>query len=104
MADNKGVFAGTFTINAVVYTCGPLPTAATAVNAAMAADTTTATGNLNCLAPTYIQALPTDPSAVVTAPDTGYQIYQETGTGRIHVIAATTEPSIPRTANLEIIR
>jgi type IV pilus assembly protein PilA len=103
MTDNKGIFAGTFVISGTTYTCGPLPSTATDITSTMASDTTTATGNLGCLAPTYIQALPTDPSGV-TAPAIGYQIFQEASTGRVHVIATATEPSVPRTTQLEIIR
>ncbi len=69
----------------------------------MAADTTTATGNLGCLVPTYIPSLPNDPSGA-TAPDTGYDIYQDATTGRIHVIATATESSIPRTTQMEIVQ
>jgi prepilin-type N-terminal cleavage/methylation domain-containing protein len=63
LADNKGVFAGTYVINSVTYTCGPLPTTATNITTATAADTTTQTGALGgCLTPTYIPSLPTDPT------------------------------------------
>ncbi len=105
MADNRGIFTGTFTINSVTYTCGPLPTSATAITTSMAADTTTPTGALGCLVPTYIPTLPTDPSGV-TAPDTEYQVYQESATGRIHVstISTNREPSIPRDTEIEIVR
>jgi type IV pilus assembly protein PilA len=103
IADNKGIFAGEFTIGGITYRCGPLPTTATNVNSTMAVDTTTATGNLGCLSPTYIPALPTDPAGA-TAPDTGYDIYQDATTGRINVISSTTEPSIPRTTAIQLTR
>ena len=103
MADNKGIFAGTFIIGTTTYTCGPLPTTTgTDVTTTMASDTTTATGNLGCLAPTYVSALPIDPSGP-TAPNTGYEIYQDAN-GRIHVSAPVTESSIPRTSVIEIVR
>jgi prepilin-type N-terminal cleavage/methylation domain-containing protein len=106
LADNKGIFAGTFVINSVTYTCGPLPTSATSVTTSMAANTTTETGDLGCLAPTYVSALPTDPNpSIAVAPDTGYDIYQDTN-GRIHVLTSptATEPPIPRTTAIEIVR
>src|SRR3989344_716340 len=85
MADNKGIFAGTFTISGTTYTCGPIATAAaTAITTDMAADTTTLTGKLGCLVPTYIATLPTDPAGV-TAPATNYTISQDATTGRITV-------------------
>ena len=102
MADNKGVFAGTFVINAVTYTCGPLLTSIGPINTTMATDIVTPTGNLGCLSPTYMEALPSDPAGA-TAPATGYQIFADP-TGRVHVSAAATEASIPRTTAMELIR
>lgn len=91
IADNKGIFAGTGT----GYTCGVLPaTAGTAVTSDMAANTTTETGNLGCLVPTYISVLPMDPTAG-SGSNTGYTI-QVDGTGRVKVCApAHQETAIP---------
>ena len=102
LADNKGTFAGTFTINAVVYTCPTLPAAATVIDNAPAG----AGVDLSCLVPTYIPALPSDPKAPVGIP-TEYLIYQEAATGRIHVLTTTPgndEPSIPRVGAIQIVR
>lgn len=103
LTDNRGIFAGTFTINGTTYTCGPLPTVATAITTAMAADTTTATGALGCLTPTYITGLPTDPTNPA-APATAYDIVQDPTTGRVTVSTTINEPSIPRTAAITITR
>jgi prepilin-type N-terminal cleavage/methylation domain-containing protein len=90
IADNKGVFnAGG---------CNALPTATTSILTSSG----TGAGELGCLAPTYIPALPTDPTAVSGA-DTGYSFYQDSN-GRVHVLATAQEPSIPRTSPLEITR
>jgi prepilin-type N-terminal cleavage/methylation domain-containing protein len=102
MADNKGIFAGTFTIGTTTYICGLLPTSATSITTSMAASETTVTGDLGCLAPTYVSALPMDPS-ITSGTDTGYDIYQDAN-GRIHVSAPVTESSIPRTSAIEIVR
>ena len=58
--------------------------------------------NLSCLAPTYMSALPVDPSGP-TAPSTGYKVKQG-ASGRITVIADITEPNIPRTTIIKITR
>ncbi|MFZ3074278.1 MAG: type II secretion system protein [Minisyncoccales bacterium] len=105
IADNKGVFEGTFKGgDGVDYICGLLPATTTLVVADMASGTTTESAALKCLTPTYIQALPVDPSGKYTGANTGYSIYKDSGSGRIHVIATETEPNIPRTAILEIVR
>ena len=105
LADNKGVFEGTFTINGTDYVCGTLPSAAADVTTDQPALPATVSGALGCLAPTYMPTLPTDPSGV-TGLETEYRIYKETNTGRIHVLtaAANNEPSIPRTGVIEIVR
>lgn len=94
IADNKGIFEGTVAGNAA-YKCGPIPTTATAINTTIAADTTTPTGDLGCLVPTYITAIPLDPTA--TGPDTKYTIEKDSTTGRITVKTTVEEPAIPRT-------
>jgi prepilin-type N-terminal cleavage/methylation domain-containing protein len=98
MADNKGIFAGSFTIDGTTYTCNALPNAASAVLPTKGSGS----GELGCLVPTYIPAFPADPAAG-TVSDTGYAIYQDTS-GRIHVAATATEPAIPRTTALEVVR
>jgi prepilin-type N-terminal cleavage/methylation domain-containing protein len=103
IADNKGTFAGTFVVGSTTYTCGPILTATGSITTLMAGDTTTNTGALGCLVPTYIPSLPTDPTGA-SGTDTGYKIYQEAGTGRVHLIADQTEPSITRTDPLTVVR
>lgn len=94
LSDNKGIFSGT--LNGV--TCNTLPTATTTILTSSGAGF----GELGCLVPTYISALPLDPS-VGSGVNTGYNFYQDSN-GRIHVFATTTEPSIPRLGIIEIVR
>jgi prepilin-type N-terminal cleavage/methylation domain-containing protein len=94
IADNKGVFAGDFTINSEDYTCGVLPNATTSVTEDMAANTTSQTGDLGCLVPTYIPALPIEPTT-----DTGGEAYtvRLLPNGRVQVCAPQMEhePALP---------
>lgn len=90
MADNKGVFKG--------GGCNDLPTATTSV----LTSTGVGAGELGCLAPTYIPALPSDPTTGSRS-DSGYSFYQDVN-GRVHVLATAQESSIPRTMPLEIVR
>jgi type IV pilus assembly protein PilA len=95
IADNKGVFGGT----ANGITCPNLPTSTSTVV------TTTAAANqvdLSCLAPTYIPALPLDPSTG-SGTNTGYSVKQDS-TGRVWVAATATETSIPRTTDIYVVR
>lgn len=62
-ADNKGVFEGVVTTSGGdTLNCGPLLTTKGAINDTEASDITTKTGDLGCLVPTYIPALPKDPT------------------------------------------
>lgn len=102
IADNKGVFGGTFTIAGTTYTCSPL-----AVSTASTSITTTMSntvGDLGCLVPTYIASLPSDPAGV-TAPATGFDISVDAA-GRIMVCAdaAKNETSLPSPAGICVIR
>lgn len=103
IADNKGVFAGSFNIGASPYTCGPIPTASTTITTTMAADTTTATGNLGCLTPTYLPTMPSDPATGLTG--TGYSIEADTA-GRVTVCApaAANETAVPNAAAICVTR
>lgn len=92
LADNKGLFKCS-----TVSPVDTIPSATTTINVSGGG-----AGDLSCLAPKYLSTLPTDPSGP-TSPSTGYSYYQD-GNGRIHVIATTPEPSIPRTANIEVTR
>lgn len=98
IADNKGTFSGNG--------CPALPTGSTTTDAKDICSASTGcpdTGvDLSCLVPTYLPAFPIDPSGP-TPPITGYKIYQDNN-GRIHVLATTPEPNIPRTDPIEIVR
>ena len=89
MADNKGVFGGV---------CGNLLPAGTAV-------THIGTGatfiDLTCLTPTYVTAIPFDPTTG-SAVDTKYAIRQDATTKRITVTAVDTEA--PATTDISITR
>ena len=89
MADNKGVFQGTFNIGGVFYTCPTIPTGVTTpiVNTGYTGSSTPSNaGDLSCLTPTYIAAFPTDPVAGVVSGDTGYQIVLD-ASGRVSICA-----------------
>jgi type IV pilus assembly protein PilA len=104
MADNKGVFAGTFTIGANTFTCGPIISSApTNITNAMASDITTPTAALGCLIPTYMSDLPVDPSGPATP--TGYTV-QLLANGRVEVCAPTAsgETAIPNPASICVTR
>lgn len=103
IADNRGVFAGEFTVGTETYTCGLLPSGLVAITTDEAANTTTATGALGCLVPTYITALPMDPS-VGSGSDTGYDVRVDVA-GRVTVCAeGAKEPSIPNSSGLCVTR
>lgn len=95
MADNKGVFVcGSVTIPTS-------PSATGTIAAAAGADLR------SCLVPTYLFELPVDPVGSTawngTTYNTGYGVIQDSN-GRVHVVATTTEPVIPRTTALEVVR
>lgn len=102
IADNKGIFSGSFLVNGTTYTCGPLPTATTTITTDMALDATTPTGSLGCLVPTYIPTLPSDPNATTT---TGFDLVVD-GAGRVKVCAslASNETSIPNSTAICVTR
>ncbi len=94
MADNKGIFDG---VGIDGKTCNTLPTGTTTILTSSGS----AQGELGCLVPTYVPSLPLDPS-VGSGTNTGYSFFYSSG--RVHVIATTTEPNIPRLGQIEIIR
>jgi prepilin-type N-terminal cleavage/methylation domain-containing protein len=98
IADNKGLYEGTF--GSTNY-CDQLPTTATAVTSAMGtAALGNASGDLGCLVPTYIPALPTDPS-----PTLGEYTVMVNPTGRVIVCAPShAETSIPDSATFCLTR
>jgi type IV pilus assembly protein PilA len=94
IADNKGVFEGTFTVGTDSYTC-PTLTADTDYDITSAAGADTI--DLSCLTPTYIPAsLPFDPSAAganwqdKNNYDTGYHVKVDAN-GRYTVSAPSAE-------------
>jgi len=92
IADNKGVFEGQFTINSEDYTCGVLPNTETDISGSEAENTTTETGNLGCLIPTYIPIMPVEPAG-----DEAEQYTVQVIAGRVTVCApeAGNETAIP---------
>lgn len=104
IADNKGTFAGKFTIGGTEYTCGKLPTASTTITSTAAANETNETGDLGCLVPTYISSLPVEPKGA-TAPSTGYTV-EVNSAGRITICApeAANETSLPSPSSICVIR
>lgn len=99
MADNKGVFAGSF--NGGNEVCPTLTTSGSStVTAVDETISTNVNGNLGCLVPTYISAIPPAPLSGET-----YTISAST-TGRISVCApgAATENAIPDAALICVTR
>jgi type IV pilus assembly protein PilA len=98
IADNKGVFSGTFNIDGTDYTCPTLPTS---VEAVLSGDGTGT--RLDCLVPTYISALPNDPTWT-SGVDTKYTIIMN-DVGRITVCAPLgDEPAVPDSTEICITR
>lgn len=92
-ADNKGVFEGDFTIDSNNYDCDEIPTSATTITDSDGTDALgNASGNLGCLVPTYIPALPEEPVQGGTA----YTV-ELLDNGRIEVCApeAADEDAVP---------
>lgn len=79
IADNKGIFAGTFG----TYTCPSLPTATSTIHTASGGGSGTI--DLSCLTPTYISTLPMDPTAG-SGDNTGYTVAVD-NTGRVSICA-----------------
>jgi type IV pilus assembly protein PilA len=103
MADNKGVFAGTFTVGGTAYACPALPVAAALVASAGGID-------LSCLTPTYIPTqLPVDPNGGVWTSAanyaSGYTVPADT-LGRVTVCApnAAHESAVPDAAPICLTR
>lgn len=99
LADCKGIFGASLAQCPSSTVCNPLPSATTTILTSSGGGS----GELGCLVPTYMPALPLDPTSGLGT-NTGYVFYQDAVTGRVHVIATTTEPSIPRLGQIEIIR
>jgi type IV pilus assembly protein PilA len=104
MADNKGVFAGAFTIGGTTYTCPSLPTA---IEEVCTASASCPTGGIDfsCLVPTYIPIISSDPGGGATTPDTGYTVVVDAA-GRVTICApaAAGETSIPNPTSICVTR
>ncbi len=109
IADNKGVFAGDFTIGGNDYTCPTLPT----VERSISDDGVANEVDLDCLYPTYIPAsIPFDPSDSTsffwTDEDdynTGYTVEADSS-GRVTVCApeAANEDALPNPEEICVTR
>ncbi|TSC82288.1 MAG: Uncharacterized protein G01um101420_452 [Parcubacteria group bacterium Gr01-1014_20] len=103
IADNRGTFGGTF----AGLACPALPVPGLAdVTLSILTDTSAADADsvgLGCLAPTYMSAIPTDPTAFAT-PDTGYDLRIETIAegGRLTLIAPANE--VDTTTDISVTR
>lgn len=106
VADNKGIFAGTFG----AYTCPALAVSTASSSIVLGAGAVPAgapvpTINLSCLAPTYVPSFPTDPDTTWSvSPYTGYDVSVD-ATGRIMICASkAAEPSIVGSAGICVTR
>ncbi|MEK7569739.1 MAG: type II secretion system protein [Patescibacteria group bacterium] len=101
LADNKGVFEGRFTIDGVNYDCDELPDPIQDITDDMGTlatnDPVNGSGDLGCLVPTYIPALPEEPTS-----DSGGDAYtvELLDNGRVQVCAPemqneTALPDLP---------
>lgn len=89
MADNKGVFEGKFTEGGHDYYCPPLPSTSTStidMTTILTATTTTPSGQIGCLVPTYISTALSDPQ-----PGTRGDYYVGQNANRVIVTAPAAE-------------
>ena len=101
IADNKGIFEGSFDSN--LYDCDQLPSSATDITATNGtAALGNSSGNLGCLVPTYIPALPTEPSGATAEQ---YEV-RLLSNGRIEICApeADNETAIPDPVSICVTR
>lgn len=94
IADNKGLFGGSFTVGGTTYTCVDMTTLANGTTYDISSSTDTLSGTtvgLKCLTPTYIPSFPTDPS-YTTGTVTLYTLTKDTA-GRITIAAPKAEIS-----------
>jgi len=100
IADNKGVFEGTFSVGSTNYTC---PNITTSGSNALSTSTQysiwknsggpSQSIDLSCLVPTYIPSFPTDPRTS-SGDDTGYTLSVDDG-NRITISAPGAEVNTP---------
>lgn len=107
LADNKGVFTGSFTIGTDTYNC-PTLVAGTTYGITSASDA----GNINmtCLTPTYIPAqIPVDPNGGTWTNSSNYNtnytiVVDSVGRYKVCAPNAATETSLPSPASICIER
>ncbi len=97
ISDNSGSFGGVNIGNG--KTCPNLPSTPLEITADVYI--TPRSVGLDCLVSTYLPEIPLDPASGFGV-NTGYKIYIDAGK-KIHLLAETPEPSIPRTAPLELV-
>ncbi len=107
IADNKGVFEGSFTVGGDTYHCDGIPDTTPTTTVTSLAGTAALgddSGNLGCLVPTYMPALPLDP-VEGSGTDTDYEILVSDA-GRITICApaAGDEDSIPDADDICVTR
>jgi len=99
MADNKGIFEGTFTLNGDTFTC---PQLGSEKDITSSAKGSTTNGDLGCLAPVYLPVLPSEPAG----PTAKQYTVELLDSGRVEVCApqAALEKSIPSPENICVVR
>lgn len=96
IADNKGIFGGTFTVGSTTYTCPDITTLTVGTDYTIDKTATTIVGTtvgLSCLTPTYTATFPTDPK-YTSGDDTLYKLSLDAA-GRITVKAPLAEITTP---------
>lgn len=96
VADNKGLFSGSFTVGTDVYTCPDISTLAPGNDYDISSTTNAIAGTtvgLSCLTPTYIPIFPSDPK-YTTGSLTLYKMSVDAA-GRITIKAPSAEISVP---------
>ena len=109
MADNRGIFAGTISMDngATVYHCPDITQNEDFISyySNSSASSTPDAGDFSCLVPVYLPAFPYDPALDPTGSVTGYTV-KATGAGRITVCAprSLTETSVPSVQEICVVR
>ncbi len=96
LADNKGLFGGSFTVGATTYSCPDISGLTVGTSYDISSTTSTVSGTtvgLACLAPTYIPSFPSDPKYTSGAV-TMYELSVD-GAGRITIKAPDAEIQKP---------
>jgi type IV pilus assembly protein PilA len=101
MADNKGVYEGRFNVGGTNYDCDKIPSSPTTIDNTNGSNPPATSGHLGCLVPTYISALPEEP----TPSGIDYKIELLSGQ-RVQVCApeAANETALPSPASICVTR